>query len=85
MTQEETITFLSQHGIDVEHMSYNEVNFIMDVANKVAEESFKECLLTFCECNHPVVENPCIKCSLNYDGSCCGCDKGREYKRIMEE
>ena len=30
-------------------------------------------------------EDPCIKCSLNYDGSCCGCDKGREYKRMMEE
>ena len=32
-----------------------------------------------------VVENPCVKCSLNYDGSCCGCDKGREYKKRLEE
>ena len=31
------------------------------------------------------IENPCIKCPLNANGSCCGCDKGREYKRIMEE
>lgn len=51
MTQQETIVFLREHGMDVENMSYNEVNLIMDVANKVAEESFKECLLTFCEAN----------------------------------
>ena len=49
MTQLETIKFLSQHGMDVDNMSFNEVNLIMDVANKVAEESFKECLLTFCK------------------------------------
>ena len=35
--------------------------------------------------DYAVVENPCIKCRLNYDGRCGGCDKGREYKRIMEE
>ena len=51
MTQLETIKFLSQHGMDVDNMSFNEVNLIMDVANKVAEESFKECLLIFCECD----------------------------------
>lgn len=49
MTQEETIIFLKENGMDIENMSYNEVNLIMDVANKVAEESYKECLLTFCE------------------------------------
>lgn len=52
MTQVETVKFLSKHGMDVENMSYNEVNLIMDVASRVAEESFKECLLTFCECNN---------------------------------
>lgn len=51
MTQQETIIFLREHGMDVENMSFNEVNAIMEVANKVAEESFKECLLTFCECD----------------------------------
>ena len=51
MTQLETIKFLGQHGMDVENMSFNEVNDIMEVANKVAEERFKECLLTFCEAN----------------------------------
>lgn len=51
MTQLETIKFLGQHGMDVDNMSFNEVNVIMEVANKVAEESFKECLLTFCEAN----------------------------------
>ena len=51
MTQEKTIKFLSKHGMDVENMSYNEVNLIMSVADKVAEKSFKECLLTFCECS----------------------------------
>lgn len=49
MTQKATIKFLSEHGMDVENMSYNEVNAIMEIANKIAEESFKECLLTFCE------------------------------------
>lgn len=34
--------------------------------------------------DYATVENPCIKCKLNYDGSCCGCDKGREYRRIKE-
>ena len=49
MTQQETIIFLKEHGMDVGSMSYNEVNGIMKIANKVAEESFKECLLIFCE------------------------------------
>ena len=49
MTQEETIKFLGKHGMDVDNMSFNEVNLIMDIANKVAEETYKECLLTFCE------------------------------------
>ena len=52
MTQVETIKFLSEHGMDIENMSYNEVNLIMDVANKVAEESYKDCLLAFCECDN---------------------------------
>ena len=52
MTQTETIKFLREHGMDVDNMSYNEVNLIMDVANKFAEESFKECLLTFCEASN---------------------------------
>lgn len=48
MTQEEAIKFLSKHGMDVDNMSYNEINCIISIADKVAEESFKECLLTFC-------------------------------------
>lgn len=54
MTQAETIKFLREHGMDVDNMSYNQVNLIMDVANEAAKESFKECLLTFCGCNHPI-------------------------------
>ena len=50
MTQEETISFLRTHGMDVENMSYNQVNSIMNIANKVAEDAFKECLLIFCKC-----------------------------------
>lgn len=51
------------------------------------EELAKKYLETISELKYlkDCVENPCIKCSLNYDGSCCGCDKGREYKKIMEE
>lgn len=49
MTQEATIKFLREHGMDVENMSYNEINCIISIADKVAEESFKECLLTFVE------------------------------------
>lgn len=49
MTQEETIMFLKRNGMNVENMSYNEVNFLISVANKTAEESYKECLLTFCK------------------------------------
>ena len=56
MTQLETIKFLSQHGMDVDNMSFNEVNLIIDVANKVAEESYKECLLTFCKSGNSNVE-----------------------------
>lgn len=33
--------------------------------------------------DYTIIENPCLKCSLNYNGSCCGCDKGREYERII--
>lgn len=47
MTQAETIKFLSEHGMNVENMSYNEINDIISIAEKVAEESFKECLLSF--------------------------------------
>lgn len=56
MTQEATIKFLREHGMDVDNMSYNEINCIISIADKVAEESFKECLLTFCNCNHPNAE-----------------------------
>lgn len=52
MTQEATIKFLREHGMDVENMSYNEINCIISIADKVAEESFKECLLTFCKCDN---------------------------------
>jgi hypothetical protein len=52
MTQEATIKFLREHGMDVDNMSYNEINCIISIADKVAEESFKECLLTFCKCDY---------------------------------
>lgn len=29
-----------------------------------------------------IPDNPCTKCDSNYNGSCCGCYKGREYSRI---
>lgn len=29
--------------------------------------------------------NPCAKCDLNKDGTCCGCPKGREYNKYMTE
>lgn len=51
MTQEATINFLKEHGMDVDNMSYNEIHCIISIADKVAEESFKECLLTFCKCD----------------------------------
>ena len=47
MTQEATIKFLREHGMDVDNMPYNEINCIISIAEKVAEESFKECLLAF--------------------------------------
>ena len=56
MTQEATIKFLKEHGMDVEKMSYNEINCIISIADKVAEESFKECLLTFCKSGNSNVE-----------------------------
>ena len=56
MTQEEAIKFLSKHGMDIDNMSYNEINCIISIANKVAEESFKECLLTFCKSSNSNVE-----------------------------
>ena len=56
MTQEETIKFLSKHGMDVDNMSFNEINCIISIADKVAEESFKECLLTFCNSGNSNVE-----------------------------
>ena len=56
MTQEETIKFLSKHGMDVDNMSYNEINCIISIADKIAEESFKECLLTFCKSGNSNVE-----------------------------
>lgn len=56
MTQEATIKILREHGMDVENMSYNEVNYIISIADKVAEESFKECLLTFCKSGNSNVE-----------------------------
>lgn len=57
MTQEETIKFLSEHGMDVENMSYNEINCIISIADKVAEESFKKCLLAFCKSDYPSVKH----------------------------
>ncbi len=56
MTQQETIKFLSKHGMDVDNMSFNEINCIISIADKVAEESFKECLLTFCKSGNSNVE-----------------------------
>lgn len=56
MTQHETIKFLSKHGMDVDNMSFNEINCIISIADKVAEESFKECLLTFCKSGNSNVE-----------------------------
>lgn len=35
--------------------------------------------------DYTAVENPCIVCPLNYDGSCCGCNEGREYRKLTEE
>lgn len=29
--------------------------------------------------------NPCTKCDLHRDGTCCGCPKGREYDKYMTE
>lgn len=52
MNQEATIRFLKEHGMDVDNMSYNEINCIISIADKVAEESFKECLLTFCNSDY---------------------------------
>lgn len=57
MTQQETIKFLSKHGMDVDNMSFNEINCIISIADKVAEESFKECLLTFCKSGNSNVEH----------------------------
>lgn len=56
MTQHETIKFLRKHGMDVDNMSFNEINCIISIADKVAEESFKECLLTFCKSGNSNVE-----------------------------
>lgn len=56
MTQEATIKFLREHGMDVDNMSYNEINCIISIADKVAEESFKECLLTFCKSDYAGVK-----------------------------
>lgn len=46
MTQIEK--FLRDHGVDLSNMSYNELNYRISIANKVAEESFKECILKLC-------------------------------------
>lgn len=56
MTQEATIKFLREHGMNVDNMSYNEINCIISIADKIAEESFKECLLTFCKSGNSNVE-----------------------------
>lgn len=53
MTQTETIKFLKENGMDVENMSYNQINDIMAISNKIAEEAIKEFLLILCKCDHP--------------------------------
>lgn len=47
MTQQEVLIFLSNNKIDVDNMSYNELNTIIFIADKIAEEMFKECLLIY--------------------------------------
>ena len=60
-----------------------------DISDVRMEEEIKNCLYE--ECGVIVTDidtdsdNPCITCSFNYDGSCCGCDKAREYKRRLKE
>ena len=49
------------------------------------EKVLSSCCVEAYEKEINMIENPCIKCVLNYDGSCCGCDKGREYKKKLEE
>ena len=49
MTQEEIIKFLKENEIDVSQMSYNLINDIKVIADKIAEECVKNCLLIMCK------------------------------------
>lgn len=53
VTQVETIIFLKENGMNVENMSYNQINDIMAISNQIAEEAIKEFLLVLCKCDHP--------------------------------
>ena len=52
MSQDATLKFLMQNGVEVTHMSYNLLNDIIAVADRMAEKEFKNILLTLCEANH---------------------------------
>lgn len=39
----------------------------------------KEAIELIKQAPQKIKNNPCTKCSLHYDGSCCGCPDGREY------
>lgn len=51
MSQNEALKFLTQNGVNVTHMTYNFLNDLIAIANKIAEEDFKKYLLTLCEAN----------------------------------
>ena len=53
VTQVETINFLKENGMNVENMSYNQINDIMSISDKIAEEAIKEFLLILCKCDRP--------------------------------
>ena len=58
MSQDATLKFLLQNGVEVTHMSYNLLNDIIAVADRMAEKEFKRILLTLCEANH-LMEKEC--------------------------
>ena len=48
MSQSDTIKFLCENGVDVTLHSYNFINDLIAIADKVAEQEFKRVLLKLC-------------------------------------
>ena len=49
MSQDATIKFLCENGVDVTHYNYNYINDLIAIADKVAEKEYKRVLIALCQ------------------------------------